>query len=184
MATALRSLVALQLGFAIVHATRLADEDEGKLPTKDEVKEISDSDQRCVMELEDSGHGLVCKHDLTADAEPVLCLYCHTVFGSGLAPIQSCMVSTQPYKWLRMEYQEVKIKVSSKRRDRICRSLVHAAESYDKLACRRLQGKRWCVLPSKTTPHSAGAALVKLLNAEMHEKSIGAEKRWAMEDGW
>ena len=58
--------------------------------------------------------GLVCKHDLVGTS-PVQCLRCGQLHGSAIVPMQSCVVQTQPYSWLRMEYREVKVKVSSRK---------------------------------------------------------------------
>ena len=52
--------------------------------------------------------------DLVASSSEVQCVMCGQLFGSGIDPMQSCVVPTQPYKWLRMEFREVKIKVSTK----------------------------------------------------------------------
>ena len=105
------------LRLAVLHALRTS-ELSGSLPTKEQVSEIADSAERCVIPMEgDTGLGLVCKHDLasTSAASSVQCVMCGQLFGSEIDPMESCVVQTQPYKWLLREYSEIKIKVSTRK---------------------------------------------------------------------
>ncbi|CAE7468941.1 unnamed protein product, partial [Symbiodinium sp. KB8] len=179
----LRPLLLGCLRLAVLHALRTS-ELSGSLPTKEQVSEIADSAERCVIPMEgDTGLGLVCKHDLasTSAASSVQCVMCGQLFGSEIVPMESCVVQTQPYKWLLREYSEIKIKVSTRKANRLCRGLITKAPGYrwGSLSCNSELSKMypevlpqascWAFLPQFVSSGGslAKAPLTNILNAEV-----------------
>ncbi|CAE7469312.1 unnamed protein product [Symbiodinium sp. CCMP2456] len=170
----------LLLGFvrlAVLDALRTS-ELSGSLPTKEQVSEIADSAERCVIPIEgDTGLGLVCKNDLAASSSlpfGVQCVMCGQLYGSEIDPMESCVVQTQPYKWMRWEYSEIKIKVSKRKANRVCRGLLYKVPGYRlaSLSCNSELSKMypeascWAVLP-QLGGSPARTCLTHILNAEV-----------------
>mmetsp|Transcript_55150 Transcript_55150/g.129493 ORF Transcript_55150/g.129493 Transcript_55150/m.129493 type:complete len:202 (-) Transcript_55150:69-674(-) len=185
----LRPLLLAFVRLAVLHALRTS-ELSGSLPTKEQVSEIADSADRCVIPMEgDTGLGLVCKHDLgPLFPSAVQCVVCGQLYGSAINPIESCVVQTQPYKWMRLEWSEIKIKVPTRKANRVCRGLIRKAPGYERwdysLSCNSElsnmypealpRASCWSFLPQDPSDGSLPkTCLTNILNAEVRKVDIG-----------